>query len=151
VVGELAFRASLPRTTTAARDARHDLGAWLPQRCGPATAETALLLVSELVTNAVVHTRSSDIAVRARCNADTLVVAVDDQEPAADEQDCHSDASGAGLALVESLASRWGWEPLANGKRVWFAMICTGPDDSGSADCCRPAETVLDLRSVSRV
>ena len=123
MVGELSLRASLPSTGTASRDARHDLGAWLPERCGPAAAETAVLLASELVTNAVVHTRSADVGLRARCDGDTLRVAVeDDAEPT--PGCCDGATPGAGLALVESLAARWGWEPLATGKRVWFEVPC---------------------------
>lgn len=129
MVGELAFRASLPRTGTASRDARHDLASWLPQRCGPAAAETAVLLASELVTNAVVHTRSADLALRARCDGDTLLVAVDD-EAATPLVSCDAAPPGAGLALVDSLAARWGWEPLGTGKRVWFEVPCTGPGDA---------------------
>ena len=132
VVGELAFRASLPRTGTTSRDARHDLGAWLPERCGSSTAETALLLASELVTNAVVHTRSADVAVRATCNGDTLRIAVDDDAavPAVSGQQC-CPPSGAGLSLVDAMAARWGWEPLPDGKRVWFEVPCTGRRDGG--------------------
>ena len=123
MVGELSLRASLPRTGTASRDARHDLGAWLPDRCDPAAAETALLLASELVTNAVVHTRSADVGLRARCDGDTLLVAVDDEADPAPGC-CDGATAGAGLSLVDSLAARWGWEPLATGKRVWFEVPC---------------------------
>jgi anti-sigma regulatory factor (Ser/Thr protein kinase) len=133
MVGELAFRASLPRTGTASRDARHDLGAWLPERCGAAAAETALLLTSELVTNAVVHTRSADVGLRARCDGDTLLVAVDD-EAAAPPVCCDGVTTGTGLALVDSLAARWGWEPLATGKRVWFEVSCAGRGDGPPQD-----------------
>jgi anti-sigma regulatory factor (Ser/Thr protein kinase) len=134
VVGELAFRASLPRTGTTSRDARHDLGAWLPERCGSSTSETALLLTSELVTNAVVHTRSADVAVQARCNGDTLRIAVDDEgtAPPVSSGSCPGQATGAGLSLVDSLAARWGWEPLATGKRVWFEVPCAGREEATS-------------------
>ena len=126
MVGELSLRASLPRTGTASRDARHDLGAWLPQRCGPTAAETAVLLTSELVTNAVVHTRSADVGLQARCDGRTLLVAVDDEAPAPPVC-CAGAAQGTGLALVDSLAERWGWEPLPTGKRVWFEVPCGAP------------------------
>ena len=123
MVGALSLRASLPRTGTAARDARHDLGAWLPDRCGPVAAETAVLLASELVTNAVVHTRSADVGLRARCDGATLRVAVDDEaDPTPDC--CDGAKAGAGLALIDSLAARWGMEPLPTGKRVWFEIPC---------------------------
>ncbi len=36
----------------------------------------------------------------------------------------HTRESGRGLHLVESLATRWGWRPLATGKVVWFALAC---------------------------
>ena len=128
MVGELRFRASLPRTGTASRDARHDLGAWLPERCGSSTSETALLLASELVTNAVVHTRSADVAVRATCDGDMLRIAVDDEgtPPSGAEECCSAEGTGAGLSLVDALAARWGWEPLVTGKRVWFEVPCAG-------------------------
>ncbi len=131
MVGELAFRASLPRTGTTSRDARHDLSAWLPERCGPSAAETALLLASELVTNAVVHTRSPDVGVSARCNGDTLRVAVDDDDavPSGSGHAC-SGPTGTGLSLVDALAARWGWEPTSGGKRVWFEVPCARPDDA---------------------
>ena len=131
MVGELAFRASLPRTGTTSRDARHDLSAWLPERCGPSTAETALLLASELVTNAVVHTRSADVEVRATCNGDTLRVAVDDDDAAAPSVAGQAGCgpTGTGLSLVDALAARWGWEPTSGGKRVWFEVPCAGPDE----------------------
>jgi hypothetical protein len=138
MVGDLAFRASFPRTASTPRDAWHDLAGWLPQRCGSSAAETALVLTSELVTNAVVHTRSAEVAVRARCNGDTLVIAVDDDESAlAVPGDCCSGRpTGAGLALMDSLALRWGWEPLHAGKRVWFEVRCS---DEGNATDGGPA------------
>jgi hypothetical protein len=125
MVGQLAFRASLPRTGTTSRDAWHDLREWLPARCGPSASEDALLLTAELVTNAVVHTRSAEVAVRARCDGRTLLVAVDDEDsgpPASDG--CSGGAIGGGLTLLEALALQWGWEPLIKGKRVWFEVPC---------------------------
>lgn len=147
MVGELRFRTSLPRTGTTSRDARHDLGAWLPERCGSSTAETALLLASELVTNAVVHTRSADVAVRATCNGDTLRIAVDDEgtPPVGPEECCSRTTTGVGLTLVDSLAARWGYEPLTTGKRVWFEIPCTGRKDGTGPDSERPG-----IRDASR-
>lgn len=124
-----ALRMSLPRTATASRDAWHDLGSWIPSRCGPSAAEAALLLTSELVTNVVVHTDSAGVDVRAHCDGARLRVSVDDAtttllnpvrgggpEPPA--------GSGRGLWLVEALAARWGCEALPDGKRVWFEVPC---------------------------
>lgn len=131
MVGELTFRASVPRTVSAAWDARHDLNSWLPDRCGPSAAEAALLLASELVTNAVVHTRSADIGVRARCDGETLAVSVED-EVAPGPTCCAVSPTGSGLSLVDSLAERWGCEPLPTGKRVWFEVPCARRDDAAA-------------------
>lgn len=134
MVGELGFRLSLSRSRAAPRDVRHDLAAWMPQRCDPWAAETAVLLASELVTNAVVHTGGERVDVRATCDGDRLRVAVEDDtrtvpdvvhrqsEPPAGE--------GRGLWMVDAMASRWGCESLSDGKRMWFEVPCT-PDGCG--------------------
>ena len=124
-----ALRMSLPRTATASRDAWHELGSWIPSQCGPSASETALLLTSELVTNVVVHTASDGVDVQAHCDGARLRISVHDgamtplmpvrsggEEPPA--------GGGRGLWLVEALAARWGCEPLADGKRVWFEVPC---------------------------
>lgn len=91
----------------------------------PPMTETALLLVSEIVTNAVVHGSGRpllDIAVR----PDVLRVTVTDD--AADLPQVQRDTSvlsdgGRGLQLVEALATRWGTDSRApTGKSVWFEL-----------------------------
>jgi anti-sigma regulatory factor (Ser/Thr protein kinase) len=128
-VVELALQMSLPRTATASRDAWHDLGSWIPSRCGPSASEAALLLTSELVTNVVVHTDSVGVDVRAHCDGVRLRVCVDDDamtplnpvqrggpEPPA--------GGGRGLWLLQALAAHWGCQALPDGKRVWFEVAC---------------------------
>ena len=89
-------------------------------------AETLILLISELVTNAVVHTG---------CPAVLRMLFGSDQSPerdtvrveVADTSDCpprprHADndeTGGRGLELVDGLADRWGWEPEGEGKQIW--------------------------------
>jgi anti-sigma regulatory factor (Ser/Thr protein kinase) len=128
VVG-FAMRISLPRTATASRDAWHDLGAWIPSRCGLSASEAALLLTSELVTNVVVHTDSVGVDVRAHCDGARLRVCVDDAtmtplKPVRRDGPEPPAGRGRGLWLVEALAARWGCEALPDGKRVWFEVPC---------------------------
>ena len=81
------------------------------------------LLVSELVTNAVVHGRSkADVAVLLA--PESLRVEVSDSSPEAPApRDVDDDAtSGRGMALVEALASAWGVVPRPGGKTVWFEL-----------------------------
>ncbi|MFE5582695.1 ATP-binding protein [Kitasatospora sp. NPDC056531] len=92
-------------------------------------AETVVLVVSELVTNAVVHTGCP--AVLRLClpladgaaQAGPLRVEVADASqaaPAPRHAGADEDATnGRGLELVELLCERWGWYPDGSGKRVW--------------------------------
>jgi anti-sigma regulatory factor (Ser/Thr protein kinase) len=93
------------------------------------TAETATLLLSELVTNAVRHSRVPDRQVSARfrlADTTTLRIEVSDAGNAlpvvrsvSTEDEC-----GRGLALVEALAANWGSyrRPHDIGKTVWFEL-----------------------------
>ena len=82
------------------------------------------LLVTELVTNAVIHGGSeSEVAVLLTGQA--LRVEVADNHPAVPAPRPTDDdwaTSGRGLALVETLSERWGIEPRAGGKVIWFEL-----------------------------
>jgi anti-sigma regulatory factor (Ser/Thr protein kinase) len=82
--------------------------------------EVALLLVSELVTNAVVHTRGT-ISVTVHSDAHWVRIEVEDQgrcrpavRPATQNQ-----PGGRGLRVVDKLATDWGTERRATRKVVW--------------------------------
>ena len=86
--------------------------------------ETVTLLVSELVTNAVIH-GGGEVEVLVRLLPKTVRVEVMDASEVALAPRVASDQddSGRGLALVESLARRWGVDPVAGGgKTVWFEV-----------------------------
>ncbi|MDQ6697369.1 MAG: ATP-binding protein [Actinomycetota bacterium] len=85
--------------------------------------DTASLLTSELVTNAVLHA-NSEIELRLAKEADLIRFEVEDhgrgrpkaRHPAPEE------TSGRGLALVDTLSSAWGVTPIKSGKSVWFEL-----------------------------
>ena len=85
--------------------------------------DISCLLVSELVTNAVLHART-EVALVVSLAHDVLRVEVRDAgagEPAV--RHYHLDATtGRGLALVASLATRWGVDDAEPGKSVWFEL-----------------------------
>jgi DNA-binding NarL/FixJ family response regulator len=86
--------------------------------------DTVTLLVSELVTNAVLHA-GSDVEVMVRLTATAARIEVtDDSEEAIAPRNATSDEdSGRGLALVGNLAQRWGVRPApGGGKTVWFEV-----------------------------
>ena len=91
-------------------------------------ADVAVLLTSELVTNAVVHARSRiELVVRCEQHAphDVLRVEVVDQsfrEPFRLHTQNEATA-GRGLAILDRLATRWGVQTLDTGKSVWFELI----------------------------
>lgn len=85
--------------------------------------DVVTLLVSELVTNAVVHAESSvEVAVQLR--PDTVRIDVMDEDPTVPtaRHARPEELSGRGLALVETLSSEWGVEARDNGKSIWFEV-----------------------------
>jgi len=99
----------------------------------PATADTLDLLVSELVTNAVLHADGLLITVGVQLERGRLRIEVDDDSavppngPANDPLDDWENESGRGVQLIGALAAGHGWEPLHRGKRVWFELLVTEP------------------------
>ncbi|WP_161367776.1 ATP-binding protein [Streptomyces sp. SID5643] len=88
-------------------------------------AETLILLVSELVTNAVVHTGRPAVLrlslPHVVTEEATVRLEVADRSGRAPVPRCAGDdaTGGRGLALVDGLADRWGWSVEATGKRIW--------------------------------
>jgi serine/threonine-protein kinase RsbW len=91
--------------------------------------EAARLLVSELVTNAVVHSDSrlpgGTVTVLVSEVADGLRVEVLDQGSAYSVPVVRDDVlatQGRGLLLVRSLAEEWGYARDSLGTTVWFRL-----------------------------
>jgi anti-sigma regulatory factor (Ser/Thr protein kinase) len=120
-----AFR--LPAVPASVGEARH----WLDERLcawgvrGDVHAD-ALLVLSELVTNALIHTRSTEIVSQAWATSERLYLAVADQGRVSTEPhvcDAGTDAaSGRGLLLVQAMTDQWGVLPAADGRVVWAAF-----------------------------
>lgn len=87
-------------------------------------ARTLELLTSEVLTNAVVHTRAHRrIALHAECRDDCVRVAVTDPDSTLPlvKPGSAARAGGNGMRIVDALASRWGIElHPGRGKTVWF-------------------------------
>lgn len=88
-------------------------------------AETLILLVSELVTNAVVHTGCPAVLRLSLpdvvTESATVRLEVADTSCKAPVPRCADgdETGGRGLALVDGLADRWGWSAEGTGKRIW--------------------------------
>ncbi|MFI2508649.1 ATP-binding protein [Streptomyces sp. NPDC018972] len=91
------------------------------------TAEDAVLLVSELVGNAVRHTGARVFGLRMRRRRGWIRIEVRDPSRGLP---ClmpvqEMDTSGRGLFLVDKLADRWGVDLLPRGKTTWFEIRVT--------------------------
>ncbi|MFI5865250.1 ATP-binding protein [Streptomyces sp. NPDC051546] len=83
-------------------------------------AETLILLISELVTNAVVHTGCPAVLRMLFGEPGVRVEVADASDRApSPRQASGEDTGGRGLELVDGLADRWGWQREGAGKRIW--------------------------------
>ncbi|HEX3803707.1 MAG TPA: SpoIIE family protein phosphatase [Solirubrobacteraceae bacterium] len=89
----------------------------------------AVLIASELVTNAIVHGKPP-IQMRLHTAGHDVTVEVDDGDRAIPRKlRVGPDAShGRGLAIVASLSARWAARPNENGKTVWSTLRPVSPD-----------------------
>ncbi|GGL02120.1 SpoIIE family protein phosphatase [Streptomyces flaveus] len=101
-------------------------------------ADAVLLVVSELVTNALVHTQG-EVRVDLTLRGDRLRVSVNDASPRAPAKPVIVDweaTGGRGLVLVEAVSESFGTVPVAGGKQVWSEIAvpppAPAPTDSGS-------------------
>ncbi|GAA1164001.1 hypothetical protein GCM10009654_21010 [Streptomyces hebeiensis] len=94
--------------------------------------ETAVLVVSELVTNAVVHTAGDHVICELRDGGGLLRIAVEDQGYGPTGPQLHRPAaaegeSGRGLLLVDAVCSGWGTHDTSGygpGRVVWAELPC---------------------------
>ncbi|MCA1657509.1 MAG: ATP-binding protein [Actinobacteria bacterium] len=93
--------------------------------------DAAVLLTSELVTNALLHARSA-AELHVRLADGRLRVGVTDATPVTPVRKRYGKeaATGRGLLLIETMASAWGTEPVDGGKVVWFEL--GGDADAGT-------------------
>lgn len=116
-------RTTLPADPVSAGLARRFLQTRLREWGVYHLTDTATLLVSELVTNAVLHARSEtmlslgydDGVLRVEV-ADSSLVGIQRRTYAYDA------ATGRGLVLVDALSTAWGTIATEEGKAVWFEL-----------------------------
>ncbi|MFF7130178.1 SpoIIE family protein phosphatase [Streptomyces sp. NPDC008240] len=93
-------------------------------------ADSVLLVVSELVTNALVHTQGT-VRVDLTLRGDRVRVCVSDSSPRAPAKPVIVDwesTGGRGLMLVEAMSESFGSMPVASGKQVWSEIVVPPPD-----------------------
>lgn len=112
----------LPRDPNSSGTARHAAATFLGGRCSAKLLSDVLIVISELVTNAVSHTGGGcELTVHHRDHA--IVVEVRDNDTLPSTKSRSDDESlGRGLGVVQSLTLRWGIERLVDGKCVWAEL-----------------------------
>jgi anti-sigma regulatory factor (Ser/Thr protein kinase) len=126
------LRLELNRDREAPAAARGAISEWCPDLAGDAgRRETLLLLVSELVTNAVLHSQGpadAPIRVSVRVEDERVRVEVTDAgkrftrgSHELPRPGARSTIGGYGLYVVDQAAKRWGVD-RACGTRVWFEI-----------------------------
>ena len=126
MLGEVALPGEVASVPTAWHYVRDLLAA-----AGHPYNDDALLLVTELVTNAVRHSRSGrpgdrvTVAV-ADCGGTLHINVIDggsaDHRPQLRPEADDDGGGGRGLWLVQELSSAWGWQETPAGHVVWFQL-----------------------------
>jgi PAS domain S-box-containing protein len=107
-----------PAVARARHTVRTTLGGWGLSHLG----DTAELLTSELVTNALLYTEGP-ISVRLQRDRTLLCEVCDGSEIAPRLRTAtQDDDGGRGLQLVKELSNRWGTRRTTTGKTVWFEL-----------------------------
>ena len=107
-----------PAVALSRRTVRATLGGWGLQQLG----DTAELLTSELVTNALLYTEGP-ISVRLMRDRTLLCEVYDGSETVPRLRAiAEDDDGGRGLRLVKELSNRWGTRRTTTGKTVWFEL-----------------------------
>ncbi len=101
-------------------------------------SSTAELMVSELVTNVVLHARTDlvvRLGLRSTATGTLLRVGVHDGSPRRPRTMRYSDlaSTGRGLRIVRTLASDSGVQTEPDGKTVWFELAVPSGSGTGPA------------------
>ena len=126
-----------PRAVAAARRAVHR---WLDETSLGRFGDAVLLAVSELATNAAMHA-GTVFYVHAHHSQGVVRIGVHDGSATLPLLRAAGSAGGRGLALVESVASSWGADPLPGaGKVVWCAFAAADQPDEAEPSVGRPGD-----------
>jgi PAS domain S-box-containing protein len=130
---------ALDPVALSAQQARAFVQGVLEEAGHPEWVESAILAVSEVVTNAVLHAHTS-VEVTARVDDDGLRVEVRDHNPTLPSQRSYDTpaTTGRGMDLVAAVTSEFGVQALGpDGKIVWFSV--------GGSQAEQTADELLEL------
>lgn len=114
---------SIPPSSAAIRTARRFTAAFLRENELAELIDTVVLLVSEVVTNAIIH-GGTGAELRLIVSGEAVRAEVRDRSSALPSVKQYSETAttGRGMLVVDSLATAWGTEVEGRGKLVWFSV-----------------------------
>jgi hypothetical protein len=134
-----AYRVRLTTGPAAAGEARGQVQATIYAWSVPVDTDVAVLLTSELVTNAIKQRTGGPVRLGIQCTRDQLRVEVHDTSASLPVlMNTPADApAGRGLALVANLSAEWGSYRTPAGKAVYFTLAFQ-PDPAGGSRSNEP-------------
>jgi anti-sigma regulatory factor (Ser/Thr protein kinase) len=122
------FSVTLPGASDSARAARRALREWMQVEGVADLDDDGSVVVSELITNAVVH-GGEPIRLALTCGDGVVRLEVfDSNATLARRGDVHTAGTGGrGLQIVESLSSDWGSHAVEGGKVTWACLDMVAP------------------------
>ncbi len=145
-------RVRLATGPAAAGEARRQVRAAICAWDVPVDPDVAVLLTSELVTNAIRHEASATVTLAITCSCGQLRVDVFDTcrfMPVVVDAPAEAE-TGRGLMLVATLSADWGSYRIPAGKAVYFTLAFT-PDLAGGSGRDRPGGGGRAAAGVSHV
>jgi two-component sensor histidine kinase len=125
------FRLTLPPQPDSVKRARDRLRELLGSWADEQTRQAALVLLSELVTNAVRHAPGL-LQVTVTLAKHRLFARVRDESPWPPRSRRPDEHGGRGLELLHGLSDRWGVKDHpGDGKTVWFEILAEDQSTSG--------------------
>ncbi|MEU1591526.1 ATP-binding protein [Streptomyces sp. NPDC005708] len=110
---------------------------------GEDTCDTATLVVSELVTNAIVHAAGENVVCELRDEDDVVRIAVTDEGCAPGEPhpgpQRPDEEHGRGLLLVAALCRAWGAQTAGSGLLVWAELARDADRSASGAHLAQPS------------
>jgi anti-sigma regulatory factor (Ser/Thr protein kinase) len=123
VAGESLKRAFLPEPDSAPAARKFVLGLGLSDDSG--INLRLATVVSEVVTNAIIHARTP-FSVSVLAGESAIHVEVKDGSTTVPARRKHETVKGRGLDIINAMADRWGVTSQLNGKTVWFEVDMEG-------------------------
>jgi len=133
---------TLPACSESVRMGRHTTRVVLSAWRLPSLEENAVLVVSELLTNAIRHARDTDaIELDLHATRAWLRIEIQDRDRQWPRPRVVNELSesGFGFVLIDALAAKWGVRETETGKAVWAELDIQPGSGPGQAAMARPA------------